>query len=507
MRRIPLLGVLAAAAVLIPAAASQAATVSYENGAIVYRGEGGEGLDLLASASDDGTLLYLPDDGASRQKVVSGPCTTDASWGVKCDLDPSTPLKVYGSTAKDYLHVYFHGIPESMPIEIHGNGGNDDIEDSSGDDASRAFYGDAGDDKIQGHGGDDFIDGGDGNDEVDGGAGSDQVHGGAGNDTMWGDHYQDPAADVIDGGPGYDTTEDWSIPSDLTNQPSIDVTLDGVADDGRPGEGDNVVGVEKFNLYVVGRLVGTDAGEYMNIYNPGNEGPSTLIGNGGDDSLYGNDYDDTVDGGAGNDHVEGGMGNDTVTGGPGQDVIYGDATASSCTWYSCQIPFGNDVVNARDGEVDNIDCGIGTDRAVVDTIDIVANCETVDGAGPGGGGGGGGNNGGGGGGGGGGGKGAGLAFSLAKVKLGVLRAKGLTVKVPCAAACKVSGTITYKGKKVGGGRTTALKAGTAKAKLKLTRAGKARLKKVRTAKLVVKVTLTPADGAKVTGKKTLTVKR
>jgi Ca2+-binding RTX toxin-like protein len=507
MRRIPLLGALVAAAVLIPVAASQAATVSYENGAIVYRGEGSEGLDLLASASDDGTLLYLPDDGASRQLVKSGPCDNDASWGVICDLNASTPLKVYGSSAKDFLHVYFHGLPESMKIEIHGGGGDDDIEDSSGDDASRAFYGDAGNDKVEGFGGNDVVDGGDGNDEVDGGAGEDKVYGGAGNDTMWGDHYQDPAADVIDGGPGYDNTQDWSTPDDLTNQPSVDVTLDGVANDGRPGEGDNVIGVEKFQMYVVGRFVGSDAAENINIYNPGNEGPSTLIGNGGDDSLYGNDFDDTVDGGAGNDHVEGGMGNDTVTGGPGQDTIYGDATASSCTWYSCQIPFGNDVINARDGEVDNIDCGIGTDTATVDAIDVVSNCENVNSAGGGGGGGGNGGGGNGGGGGGGGGGAKALAFSVPKLKLRALAGKGLTIKVKCAAACTVSGKITYKGKKVGAGRGTSLKPGTAKARLKLTKAGKKALKKVRKAKLTIKVTMTPADGAKRTGKKTITVKR
>jgi hypothetical protein len=323
---------------------------------------------------------------------------------------------------------------------------------------------------------------------------------------MWGDHYDDPGADLIDGGPGYDTTQDWSTPENLDNQPSVDITLDGAANDGRPGEGDNVVNIEKFSMYVVGRLVGSDAAEDFNIYNPANTGPSTLIGNGGDDRLIGNDFDDTVDGGAGTDHVEGGMGNDSVTGGPGQDTIYGDATASSCTWYSCQIPFGNDVIYARDGEADNIDCGIGTDKAIVDAIDVVANCETVDSAGPGGGGGGGGHNGGGGGGGGGG-NGAGLAFSLAKVKLGALAGKGLTIKVPCAAACSVSGTLTYRGKKVGGGRGTALKAGSATARLKLTRAGKKALRKVRKAKLTVKVTMTPADGAKVTGRRTVTVKR
>ena len=72
-----------------------------------------------------------------------------------------------------------------------------------------------------------------------------------------------------------------------------------------------------------------------------------------------------------------------LTGGPGQDTIFADATSASCGWYSytCKIPFGNDVVNARDGEADTIDCGVGEDRAVVDAIDIVTNCETVDKAG------------------------------------------------------------------------------------------------------------------------------
>jgi hemolysin type calcium-binding protein len=505
-RRLPLLGALAAAAVLIPAAASQAATISYENGAIVYRGEGSEGLSLLLSANDEATQLQFSDDGASRQLVKSGPCDNDPSWGVVCDLDPSTPVKIYGSDAKDQLHVYFHGIPESMPIEIHGGAADDDIQDASGDDASRAFYGDGGNDTIKGYGGNDYIDGGDGNDEVDGGAGNDSVHGGAGNDTMWGDHYDDPGADVIDGGPGFDTTQDWSIPSDLDNQPAVDVTLDGVANDGRPGEGDNVTGVEKFQMYVVGRFVGSGAAENINIYNPGNQGPSTLIGNGGDDTLIGNDYDDSVDGGPGNDHVEGGMGNDVVTGGPGQDIIYGDATASSCTWYSCQIPFGNDVINARDGEQDNIDCGIGTDKAIVDAIDVVANCETVDVGGASGPGGPGGGKGGSAGGGGGAGHG-GLAIAVAKVKLRALAGKGLTATVRCGSACTVSGSLTYRGRKVGSGRRTALKAGDVKVRLKLTKAGKKALKRVKKAKLTVKLTVRSADGGRVTGSRTLTVKR
>jgi hypothetical protein len=64
-----------------------------------------------------------------------------------------------------------------------------------------------------------------------------------------------------------------------------------------------------------------------------------------------------------------------------------------CDFISCsESQSGNDTVEARDGEKDSIDCGPGTDTAVVDAVDVVANCETVDvgkGAGPGPGGGGG----------------------------------------------------------------------------------------------------------------------
>ncbi len=36
------------------------------------------------------------------------------------------------------------------------------------------------------------------------------------------------------------------------------------------------------------------------------------------------------------------------------------------------------MIDARDGEQDTIDCGVGEDRATVDAIDVVTNCEQVD---------------------------------------------------------------------------------------------------------------------------------
>ena len=154
-----------------------------------------------------------------------------------------------------------------------------------------------------------------------------------------------------------------------------------------------------------------------------------------------------------------GFGNDTVTGGPGQDTILADATSASCGWYSytCKIPFGNDVVNASDGEADTIDCGVGEDPAFVDAIDIVANCETVDKAG------------------------AGTPSGPAgpgttagpqanvtgKLSIKSIAKQGLAVTVPCASACKVSATLVVKSKTVASAKKTLLKAGDAKLTLKV----------------------------------------
>ena len=87
-----------------------------------------------------------------------------------------------------------------------------------------------------------------------------------------------------------------------------------------------------------------------------------------------------LDGGPGDDRLEGGYGHDTLTGGPGRDTIFGDETSQRCSYGDeCTVvPYGNDTISARDGEADTVDCGVGDDRAVVDHVDVVANCEIVD---------------------------------------------------------------------------------------------------------------------------------
>lgn len=88
-----------------------------------------------------------------------------------------------------------------------------------------------------------------------------------------------------------------------------------------------------------------------------------LAGSGFDDKIYGLGGSDTLLGGAGDDLLDGGAGNDVIDGGSGRDRILAGA--------------GSDTVLANDGDRDTIDCGAGNDRAVVDGIDVVVNCEAV----------------------------------------------------------------------------------------------------------------------------------
>jgi hypothetical protein len=483
----------AAACALIPAAA-HAATISLEGNTIVYRGEGSEGLSLLLTSSEDNGTKYLNfyDSGADRQSFDSSICHTGQyTSGALCVLDPNRPIRIEGSEAKDSISIFSSSdVPDSIPITINGNGGDDQIKDAYDSGTGRTFTGGAGNDKIEGYGGNDVIDGGDGNDEVDGGEGSDEVHGGAGDDVLFGDHYKTPGADLLDGGPGYDQIDEWTIP-DAPVHPLPTVSLNGAADDGRPGEGDNVQNIEKYSFYINATFTGGDAAEYVEVRNV-DQGSSNLDGGGGNDVLKAADTNDTVNGGAGDDQVEGGLGNDVITGGPGKDMIMGDASSSYCGLYSCKVPFGNDTIYAQDGEADQIDCGIGDDVVYADPIDTTTNCETAKQgpAGP--------ANPGGptknGPGTAGGTDGKPALALTGPAKLKNLLAGRLSVGVPCPAACRVSVTAKAGGRTIATGRATLLQAGTAKVKLKVGKKAKRSVKRAKKLKVTLTATITGAHG-------------
>jgi Ca2+-binding RTX toxin-like protein len=257
--------------------------------------------------------------------------------------------------------------PPNVHVESFGGDGNDRLQ------SGHVLDGGAGDDRLEGHDGDQLLRGGPGNDEVSGLAGSDQVYGDAGNDTVSGDSHRAAFPDVIDGGPGTDTIgQDWQ-----DSEARLTITLSGGADDGRPGEGDDVRSVESLKGFSAGRFVGTDGPDGIEVVQT--EQPSELSGLGGDDVLNASDGADRLDGGAGADRLDGGFGDDTLVGGPGRDTISGDSAQGECALYWCRLPSGNDTVEARDGEVDSVTCGVGADVVRADPQDVVApDCETVE---------------------------------------------------------------------------------------------------------------------------------
>ena len=146
-----------------------------------------------------------------------------------------------------------------------------------------------------------------------GGAGNDTLRGGSGPDALWGDAGDDllvnsAGADYLRGGAGNDTVT-YAV---RFNFDPVTVTLDGNADDGRPGEGDNVfTDVENVvGGYGSDRIIGSGANNRLE----GGDGNDTLAGAGGNDTLVGGQGDDTLADTQGTNTLDGGGGTDTLNG-------------------------------------------------------------------------------------------------------------------------------------------------------------------------------------------------
>jgi hemolysin type calcium-binding protein len=241
-----------------------------------------------------------------------------------------------------------------------------------------------------------------------------------------------------------------------------------------------------------------DAGDGNDTIN-GSYGNDVLRGGAGNDTLRGIGGDDQIDGGPGDDTIHGGADNDTVTGGPGRDSINGDGD------YSGSVLGGNDTIQARDGEIDQVACGWGADAAVLDAndvVDLVTDCETVDRPAP--------EPGGGGGGGGSTPAPAALTVALAKPKPVGLRALAggkavavsATISQPCAATLKLAvSAADARRAKLGRSPVTlasavkAAPAGTLRVSLKVKKAYRAKLRRLKRLKTRLSITCAGTSGA------------
>ena len=234
----------------------------------------------------------------------------DASLNAYTVNDPFLPLTP-GSGCENAFSVNFVVCPGSGLTLVWMSAGdrNDDLELSAWIPVAAVLEGEGGDDRLLGGGGTDTLDGGPGNDVLrDGFQTGSQPYG----------------DDVFHGGEGVDTVTYEYNPDPIT------ATIDDVANDGIPGEHDNITGdVENIiGGYGADTLTGDDD---ANVLDGWAEGSDTLNGQGGDDRLLGGSGADILNGGSGDDALEGGAGADTLAGGGDEDVADYKARSSSVT--------------------------------------------------------------------------------------------------------------------------------------------------------------------------------
>jgi Ca2+-binding RTX toxin-like protein len=468
MRWALLLALLLAAA--LPAGASAATLARQGDGTLVYTASGSVKNHVGVQVADDDSTITFYTSSGDAMNVPAG-CTPSGLYGgdvVTCTMPSAVRVELGAGDDDAYAS---DGIP--VPVTLSGGPGADWLNAA---DEPGVLDGGAGEDKLVGGVGDDVLRGGDGNDTIEGKDGGDRIDGGAGDDLLSPDGYEHANADVVDGGPGTDRIEgDYSSRFSDTDPP-VAITFAGGADDGRPGEGDDLRSVEKVSLNVGGTFTGTDGADEFRLSQVGT--PSTMLGRGGDDRLRSGEGPDHLDGGAGNDNVDGGFGDDELIGGPGRDTISGDLAGGDCGPLWCTYPYGNDTILARDGEVDSITCGAGTDTVSADPQDVVAHdCENVErgsSAAPG--------------------PGpstqpnrstAGKVALKGRPRLAKALRSGFTVRVTgVKAGRRVKLTATRAGKVVARGSTTA-RAATVTVRLRFTKAGRKALKRKVKATLVV----------------------
>jgi hypothetical protein len=153
------------------------------------------------------------------------------------------------------------------------------------------IVGRGGRDELDGGAGNDRLDGGDGDDELRDRSGADRLLGGAGDDRA--ELVPDGGHDDVAGGPGRDQLS--SSDSYASGPLDVRLSLDGRANDGTIGEGDDIHADWEALDAVEGTLIGSARDETLSLLAGGR-----IDGRGGDDVLSGGEI---VSGGPGRDRI------------------------------------------------------------------------------------------------------------------------------------------------------------------------------------------------------------
>jgi len=241
----------------------------------VYAGSGSEWNNVLVTQSG-GNYDFLEMAPSTTITFPDPRCTQVSSQEVTCPIVPDSDGLTWDADAELHGGDDQIDMRTTRPSRIEGGGGSDVLKGSSSDDVI------AGDEDFP------SPPPPDGNDFIDGRGGADHMVGDGGTDTV----------------------------SYISRSTPVNASLDGVANDGGSGEGDNIEGDVEI-------LSGSQGNDTLT----GNGGPNTLLGNSGNNDLNGLDGDDTLQGGDGIDTLDGGAGADDETGGAGIDIA--DYTAAT----------------------------------------------------------------------------------------------------------------------------------------------------------------------------------
>jgi Ca2+-binding RTX toxin-like protein len=184
-------------------------------------------------------------------------------------------------------------------------------------------------------------------DTITGNSAANVLRPGLGNDTVSGLDGADAfvAETSSDGADSWDSGGDNGDTVDYSSRTGgVQLSKDGIANDGAAGEGDQLLSPSDVLLGGLGPdvLIGGALADSID----GGPGNDSINGRGGNDILVGGDGDDAVNGSSGNDEVTGANGNDTVIGGDGDDTLIGNA--------------GNDRLIGSTGDDDEFG-GLGND--------------------------------------------------------------------------------------------------------------------------------------------------
>lgn len=323
--------IITCAVTLVAAAPAQAGSLTVFEGAetshstdkfrVTYTGYPGERNDVTATWDEAAQTYTLTDTGVTQlNRAPSATPDPTRIWPLSLLLPKSPPPPPPAGPSQCTINGQTAVCRPTDPYELAffdlDLGDGDDIGRLDHGDDHGLLYGRLGNDvltatslaggsaEMLGHGGDDVLTGGDGRDFLHGGFGADRLDGGGGLDrVLYRNEFDDPQ------------TGEWDSSQNPTT--GVSITLDGVANDGTPGESDNVIA--------------------------------------GNDEIWATEFDDVIVGGPGTQVINAYPGDDDVDGGPGEDYLEG---------YS-----GNDVLRTRDGEADDYACGSENDLVLADAFD------------------------------------------------------------------------------------------------------------------------------------------